>query len=79
MILPCLAEARLGDYVWYMCNNNHHNNDNNNSIVVIIVIMIIVVILVFVSVPVSEGGMMRLETLIELKCMNSSFSSLSFC
>ena len=39
--------------------------------------MIIVVILVFVSVPVSEGGMMRLETLIELKFLNSRFSSLS--
>ena len=25
----------------------------------------------------SEGGMMRLETLIELKCLNSSLSSLS--
>ena len=25
----------------------------------------------------SEGGMMRLETLIELKCLNSSFSNLS--
>ena len=27
----------------------------------------------------SEGGMIRLETLIELKFLNSSFSSLSSC
>ena len=48
-------------------------------VVMVIVIIVVMVIVAMVMAPCSDGGMIRLETLIELNFLDSSFSSSSSC